>query len=548
MQRISRRRAIRTTAAASASAAAAWLVACGGDSGDSGEAQTKAPTSATADPAAAQGTARGAPAGALTIAVDTLQDESLDIARFSAGQQLNQMLSVNDTLVRRDHEGKFAPALATKWRSDETGWEFELNPAAKFHDGTPVTAEDVAFMVERMLAPDSKNFLAGDIRSVLTSVEAPGPNTVRFNTKAPFPLMLTVAWGIAPQPKAYFTRVGVDAAVANYVGSGPFKLKRHSRGQSMTFEAVDGFYEPNRVPRLREVTFRIIPDAGTRLAALTTGEVDVALLGFNEAKRVREGDSIRVLQTRAAGGRHLVVHDLALDDRSMLKDVRVRRALLHGIDRAAIVKTVFGGFAEVMPTPFFPNLLGFDPNLKPHAFDVREAKQLLSAAGVPDGYEVTINSFGSGTAPDDDFPVIASYWQQLGLKATIRHQETLAYLDQLANRRLRGVGHMSYSSAVAGIDGVKLWNSYVACGAQYSNACVSEFDMVRDRAQRELNEAEREKLLKQMNQTLYDELLVLPRYFTAALVGVGPKVKKLEFPPGWVYLSGYPLENAEAQV
>jgi peptide/nickel transport system substrate-binding protein len=543
MKRIPRRRLLGAATGA-ASASALLLIACGGDGG------TSAPAAAgqgTAQPAQGAAATAGPPTGSATVGIPSLGDESVDLSHFNVGTHLHQMLLVNDTLVRRELDGKIGPALAVRWRSNESGWEFDLDPNAKFHNSEPVTASDVAFSVERILE-FPKAWAGPDLRPVLKSVEPIDERTVRFNTSKPFPLLLHLAWSIGPMPRAYFKAVGEEKATAEYVGSGPFRLVRRAPGQSMTFEAVENFYNLARRPRVKEITLRIMPDASTRLAALRASEIDVADLDFGQLRQVRGSTDVSVVESKAARAFHLVMAGLGTSDPpSPLKDQRVREALLLALDRKSIVEQLFAGAGEPMITGFLPSTPGFRSDLKPHPFDATKAKQLLTAAGYGSGLEIALNSGGETPSASDELAAVASYWQKIGVNTKINVKDTVVYLESVRKREITGAGTLAYSAGVSGIDGVKLWNAYYACGVDYngSNWCNTSADEILAKAQVEMDEPKRIALLQQLNKTIYDELPVLPRYYLSGVYGAGRKVKKLEFPSGWVYYGGHPLETLE---
>lgn len=544
MRWIRRRTLFRHGVLGAGAASALAVLGCGSDapstSGSSRTAQPQPAGAATTAPA-------GPPSGSVTVGLPSLGDESLDISHFNVGNHLHQMLLVNDTLVQRGPDGKLGPALATKWRSDETGWEFDLNPAARFHNGDPVTADDVVFYVERVM--DFPKAWAGpDLRPVIKSVEAIDEHKVRFNTSKPFPLLLYLAWSIGPMPRKHFKQMGEERALANYVGSGPYRIKGQAKGQSMTFEAVADFYNPARRPRVRDLTLRVMPEASTRLAALRTGEVDIADLDFSQIKQVKGSQDVSLVQSPSARAMHLIPFGLdSASPSGPLKDQRVREALLVALDRKAIIDQLFGGAGDPMITGFLPSTPGYRTDLKPHPNDPARAKQLLSAAGFGNGFEITLHSGGASTAPDDELPVLASYWQKVGITTKISVKESLVYLEAVRKRELTGVGTLAYSAGVSGIDGVKLWNAYYGCGIDYNGAnwCNQDADGIIARAQTEIDESKRIALLQQANKLIYDELPNIPRYYLSGVFGTGRKVKKLEFPSGWVYYGGYPLETVE---
>ncbi|GEO82686.1 ABC transporter substrate-binding protein [Pararhodospirillum oryzae] len=287
---------------------------------------------------------------------------------------------VFDTLIWKDATGAFVPSLAETWTVDDTGATFTLHPKARWHDGVPVTADDVVFTVGMF-----REFpLASLDLSRIQSVRALDDHTVRFEMTQPFaPFLATIA-GVMPIVGRHLhgavetpMTLGLPQAA---IGSGPFRLEHYDRVQGATLFRANHAYHRGR-PTVEEIAFvRMTPPVA--VAGVRKGTVDLAT-----SVPVRDAESL------AAAGVRLLVHDTGHPVRlkyntrhPVLADGRVRRAFAHFIDRKRVIETVYLGWA----VPWDPRGLAplADPARDPYPFDPGAGQRLLEQAGwsrTPDG-------------------------------------------------------------------------------------------------------------------------------------------------------------------
>ena len=319
---------------------------------------------------------------------------------------------VFDTLVFRDKSWKPIPWLAESWtQPSPTVWRFKLRAGVKFHDGTPLTADDVVFSVGRALMPTSQMRTA--IEGVVEA-KAVDPLTVELRLQQPNPALLqhltqfrimSRAWAVkykAEKPQDYKNKEDTYAS-RNANGSGPFMLKEYTPDVRVVlvknkdwWGIKAGLFESN----LDEVIMLPIATAGTRLAALLSGEVDlvidppnqdVARLRANPALRITEGPEMRV---------QYLAFDLQRDEllygserkKNPFKDLRVRQAVAHAVDADAIKVKVMRGQSRPNGSLITPEIAGYHPDGDKHVpYDREKAKKLLVEAGYPNGFDVTLD-------------------------------------------------------------------------------------------------------------------------------------------------------------
>ena len=362
--------------------------------------------------------------------------QSLDphAVNLQSASRLTQQ--VYDTLVFRDKSWKPIPWLATSWSQPAPGtWRFKLREGVRFHDGTPFTADDVVFSVERALAPTSQMRTAVqgvararrvDDLTVDLVMEQPNPALLQHLTQ--FRIM-SRAWARkhkVEKPQDYKNKEETHA-VRNANGTGPFIVREFTPDVRVRLErnkdwwgAKAGLFEGN----VTEVHMIPITSAATRLAALLSGEVDlvvdpptqdVARLKANPQLRVVEGAEMRVQYLAFDVFRDELLHG-SEKKKNPFKDLRVRQAVAHGIDTEAIRKKVMRGLARPIGSVITPEVAGYHPEAdKPVPFDRQRAKALLAEAGYPDGFEVTLDC-GNNQPAMDICQATAAMLTQVGIR------------------------------------------------------------------------------------------------------------------------------------
>src|SRR5437870_6290813 len=254
------------------------------------------------------------------------------------------LYALHDALARPLPGQKMGNSLAESWSESPDGltYEFKLRRGLKFHNGEPVTADDVKFSFERYKGAGAK-----ELNLHVRQVEMIDPLTVRFVLKEPWPDFMTfygttaTAAGIVV-PKKYLTQVGDDALRKHPIGAGPYKFVSHTPGVDVVLEAYTGYWR--RVPNVKRLVLKSVPDGSTRLAMLKTGEADIAVaLDGPEAEAVTRDGRLTLTATRHASAMWIEFAE-QWDPRSPWHDRRVRLAVNHALDRKAISETACLGY------------------------------------------------------------------------------------------------------------------------------------------------------------------------------------------------------------
>jgi peptide/nickel transport system substrate-binding protein len=466
--------------------------------------------------------AAAAPEGTLTWGLHvTLAAKWLDPAETEAFINPFMVLyAVHDALVKPMPGGDNTPSLAESWTQSKDGlvYEFVLRKNAKFHNGDPVTAEDVKFSFDRY-----KGAAAKLLHDRVREVQIVDPGRVRFHLKEEWPDFMTfygtsatgAAWIV---PRKYVEKVGEDGFKKAPIGAGPYRVVSFTPGVELVMEAFEGYWR--KVPSVKRLVFRSMPDETTRAAALKAGDVDIVyLLSGPTAEEVKRTPGLKLAAAMPPG---VVFLDLPeqWDPKSPWHDLRVRQAAGYALDRAGLNQAETLGLSR--PTGgLIPRVLDFARAYDPPAYDPARAKRLLAEAGYPNGFDA-----GDLTPFPPFFSLaeaIGNYLQAVGIRTRLRTMERATFLTSWREHKLRGV--IMGLGAPAGNAATRI-EVYATKGGIYASGAVPEIETLFQRQARELDRKKREGMLHQIQQIMHDRAMYVPVYELAFLWGVGPRVEE----------------------
>src|SRR5438105_9347 len=329
-----------------------------------------------------------APAGQLTWAVHiSLAPGWFDPAETTGIITPFMLLyALHDALVKPMPGNPMAPSLAESWTMSPDGlsYEFVLRRGVKFHNGDPVTAEDVKFSMERY-----RGAASGPYKARMAAIDVIDPYRVRFRFKHPWPDFMTFYGTMATGagwivPKKYVEKVGEDGFKRAPVGAGPYKFVSFSPGVELVLEANEQYWR--KVPNVKRLVFKVVPDEATRLAMLKRGEADIAYSIRGElAEEIKKTPGLSLKAVGGAFTEWIALID-QWDPKSPWADRRVRLAANHAIDRQAINQAEYLGLSKVTGS-IIPSAFDFAWPAPLYAYDPQKAKRLLAEAGYPSGFD-----------------------------------------------------------------------------------------------------------------------------------------------------------------
>ena len=486
------------------------LCACGGDKG--GEASDNGNNSTeTKDAVAAGEIVEG---GEITVGI-TQDLDSLDPHKMVAAGTREVMFNVFEGLVKADSNGNLVPAVASDYdiSKDAKEYTFILREGITFHDGNPVTVEDVKYSIERYAEINSSAF------SNLAAVETVDESTVKVilnegNTE--FLSMLTLE--IVPQSNE------ADFAT-NPIGTGPFKFVSYTPGQDFVVEAYDGYWNPE-LPYLDKVTFKIVPDTDTAIVQLQAGTIDVyQYLTADMAAQLTDKFDI------VEGSINYIQGLFFSQTYEPLQKLEVRQAINYAVDKDMINGMLFNGQSQLIGTHMIPAMGKFyneeTNDLYPR--DVEKAKELLKEAGYENGFDLVISVPNNYVPHMQTAEIIVENLKEAGINATIDPVEWNTWLTDIYGE---GKFQATITAFTAKLDAATtLRNYYKDSPTNFMQYYNEEFDATYAAAKASIDDEEKTQLYKDCLMILSKDAAAVYIQDPANLVAMKKGLTGYEFYP-----------------
>ena len=430
----------------------------------------------------------------VTIAIPS-EPSTLDVQKEDDGNMRAVTENVFEGLLAMNGQTlKPEPALASDFkRLDEKTWRFTLRDGVKFHNGDPFTADDAVFSVKRQIDPTLKSNIYGFFASIQDAKKV-DDKTIDIITKGPDPVMPT-RMTLLKMMSAKAVQANPDKVSTVAVGTGPFKVKEWKRGVSITLEANDAYWGPK--PPIKTAVYRFIQEDSTRLSALKAGEIDLATQMLPEyvsqmpSYKAVEGMEFTLVRMNAFKG--------------VLKDKRLRLAMEYAIDREALAKNLYQGYAAVAPGQVFkPGYFGFNSNLKAYPYDPEKAKALLKEAGYKGEKIQFIGERGRWLKDGEQEEAVADMLRAVGFNIELKMLSFQEWLKVLFDRnKAPDLIFTSHSNDIYDAD--RTFTTYIHSKGPASSYNSPELDQMIDKARFELDLKKREQMYVDIGQKIYDD-------------------------------------------
>jgi peptide/nickel transport system substrate-binding protein len=361
----------------------------------------------------------------------------------------DQVEHMYDRLVDRDPKTyKPAPMLATGWKIvNDTTWEFALRQGIRFHNGEPFTAASVKATMDYIKDPANKSHYLPRW-ALVKEVQVVNDYTVRFVTEKPWPGLIDrmAATDFLPMPPKALKEQGIQVLADRPIGTGPFKFVQWARDERLVLERNPDYWQG--APDVSRVTFRFIPEFSARLAALLAGEIDIMKdVPPHAVEAVDRSGKARVRATVSSRINYLALVNLKPGP---MQDLRVRKAIHHGVNVDELIQQVLKGRASKMCGPLSPLNVDYSPKVECLKYDPARAQALLKEAGQdPTKLALSLDT-PSGRYPlDKDISLaIAAQLQRLGIKVNVVVNEWGTHLDKIKNRTTGDMFYLGWGPAL----------------------------------------------------------------------------------------------------
>ena len=442
------------------------------------------------------------------------------------------LYALHDALVRAYPGQKMGPALAESWEESEDGltYEFKLRPGLTFHNGDPLTTEDVKFSFDRY-----KGAGATVLKEKVERVEIVDPLVIRFHLKEIWPDFMTfygttaAAVGLVV-PKNYIAKVG-DAGFAEHpIGAGPYKFVSGKPGVEVVFEAFDNYWR--HVPNIKTIVMRSVPEGTTRALMVKTGEADIAYaLQGVDAEGLMNDPTTRIVASKHASCAWIEFPD-QYDPKSPWHDERMRQAVAYAIDREGINKAACLGFCPPAGV-IVPRVMEFALQVKPFPYDPQKAKQLLAAAGYPNGIDA--GQFHAIPGFPTAEQAVANDLIAAGIRVSLAPMERAAFYADWRAHKFHGLYMTGSGSAGNAASRVE---AFMYSKGAFASGGYPDIDKLYLEQAGERDPKKRAAILDKIQQLTIDRMMFAPIYDFRALMGVGPRIAKDTI--GEVYLDPFP--------
>jgi peptide/nickel transport system substrate-binding protein len=488
--------------------------------------------------AGAPGIARAAaPQGQLTYGIHV----SLAPAWFDPAETLGLitpfmvLYALHDAMVKPMPGNLNTPCLAESFSSSEDGLthDFAIRKSAKFHNGEPVTAEDVKFSYERYRGAAHEL-----MKEQVASIETPDTSHVRFKLKKPWPDFLSfyssasgAGWIV---PKAYVEKVGDDGFKKAPVGAGPYKFVSFTPGVELVLEAFEDYWR--KVPSVKRLVMKVIPEEATRTAALKRGEIDIAYSIRGElAEEIRQvpGLSLKPVVLQAPNWLYFPEQ---WDPKSPWHDLRVRQAANLAIDREGMNQALFLGYCKTTDS-IIPYTFSDYWQPPPAVYDPAKAKQLLAEAGHPGGFDAGLLYCDSSYSNMAE--VSLNNLAAIGITTKLQPIERAGFFAGYTAKKY-GHGIIQGASAAFGNAATRL-ASFVVRGGAYVYGSYPDIDELYPQQAEEMDQAKRAAVITKMQQLVYEKAIYAPIWQLGFINAVGPRVGESSFDriPGFAYTAPF---------
>jgi peptide/nickel transport system substrate-binding protein len=463
----------------------------------------------------------------------TLDADTLDPANHRKRETETIIRNLYDGILTRDANMKVVPEIAESFTQvSPTVYDFKIRDGIKFHDGSPLTAEDVKFTLDRLTVDgamgDGQTSPRKSLLGPLASTEVVDGNTVRINLSEPWPILPAMLPFQEVVSKAFVEKVGSAGLATEVNGSGPFKLVEWRKGDSIILERFDDYYggasaiEPVGKACVDRVIFKVIPESASRVAALLAGDVDI----INELPpfsigQVESNPNTKVMTVNGTRSFFIAMNM----EGEYFDDPKVRQAAAHAIDKDLIIDRILGGNAARIEGILSPDAFGATADLPTYDYDPEKAKALLAEAGYPDGIDVEMDVEG---AFKDTAEAVASLLTKGGIRTKVVVGEGAQLSEKWRTKGAPKTGDMFFTSWGNGsLDPFDIFTPTHRTNdrgnsAGYANA---ELDKILDEAAVELDVDKRAGMYHQAEAMVNADLPYVYLWVPQDIYGVSARLK-----------------------
>jgi peptide/nickel transport system substrate-binding protein len=444
------------------------------------------------------------------------------------------LYAMHDAMMKAMPGDPMAPCLAESWTMTPDGlsYAFTLRKGVLFHNGEALTAEDVKFSLERYRGAANKL-----MKERVAGVDIHDPHRLTIRLNEPWPDFLTfyaaatgAGWIV---PKKYVQQVGEDGFKKAPIGAGPYKFVSFTPGVELVCEAFDGYWR--KVPAIKRLVFKVIPDEATRLAALQRGEIDIAYSIRGELADELTRTPGLTIKPAVGSAPYWLYFPEQWDPQSPWHDRRVRLATSLALDLKTINQALTLGYSHLTGS-IFPENFEFYWQPPAPVYDPAGARKLLAEAGHARGFDA--GDYYCDAAYANIAEVALNNLREVGIKVRLRPLERAAFFKAYAEKKLKNI--VQGASGAFGNRATRA-EAFVVKGGSYVYGSYPDIDALFAEQAVQMDRAKREEILHRLQKLVHEKAIFAPIWQLAFISGVGPRVGQSGFGliKGFVYTAPY---------
>ena len=441
---------------------------------------------------------------------------------------------IHEGLVREEQDGSLVPALAEKWEfsSDNKDMKVTLRQGVKFQNGDPVTADDVVYSINRAI----KEPFTSKMTTTLASAEKIDDKTVLIKQKFAYPAIIAC---LASSSLAIVPKKAVEADPKGFekkpVGAGPYMVKEVVTGEKVVLEAFPDYYRG--AAKIKTITYKNLPDVTTALVALEKGEIDMMTpsQAFTDRQAIIDNPKLKYLEADQA------VYFLVgfNNSKGIFTNQKLREAVSYALDRDSIIQGAVNGMAAPVYAAMVPVIKGFYPkDFKGQEYDPAKAKQLLAAAGYPNGFTTTMKVIAAEnyTKPAE---IIQEQLRQVGITLKVEPMERAAWFTDVYNGGNSEIMFHAITASVLDPDApvYSFFHSSAADGkGNFFDVKDPELDKLIDAGRQTFDPAQRVKIYTQFCEMVRDKAIEVPLFSGKRTQAINKDLKGVQADPMMKYM------------
>ena len=486
------------------------LAGCGGQS------SSQSSGSGSSTETAAEASAERKQKDTLTV-VKSEDVSSLDPAQIVNQKSFTIYSQIFEGLVKQNPVTKeVEPCLATEWEQiDDLNWHFTLRQGVKFHDGNEMTSEDVVYSFERIM----NSGVVSSYVDYIDKIVADGDYAVTITIKMPYAQIIqALTYPAAVIVSKAAAEASGDAFSQNPVGTGPYAFVERFEADSITLKAFDEYW--GEKAKTENLVFKVIPEGSQRTIMLENGEADIICdVPANDASRIAEDENLKLYNE--TGNKYYALYFKA-DSTTPVGNKLVRQAIEYAIDKQALADAVMAGYAQVGSLLTTPSIVGYNAEKdRGNLYDVDKAKELLTEAGYPDGFDIDVY-VRTGQIYEEIATIVQAQLAEVGINANIILLESTKITEQLYSGGEIPINISFYNNICGDTDFIMQKLLPTTYGQTYFN---DEMVDIITRARAETDATKRQAVYDEFFDLMAEDMPQLALFYEQIIVGTSKNVE-----------------------